>query len=143
MGHSAVLGLQADLAVVGNRFYWVVTIVLVTQLAWLPFSSFFIVRASPRLLLSVMVLGWGVVQACTSAANSFGGLLAARAALGIFEAGCLPLFAMVTGAWYRRAEQPLRIAVWYGTNGLATVIAPLLSNAFGKIQSPRLAPWRM
>ena len=143
MGHSAILGLQADLAVVGNRFYWVVTIALVSQLASLPFLSFLIVRVSPRLLLSVMLFGWGIVQACTSAANSFGGLLAARAVLGIFEAGCLPLFAMVTGAWYRRAEQPLRIAAWYGTNGLATVIASLLSYGFGKIHSPHLAPWRM
>lgn len=143
MSHSEILGLQGDLAVVGNHFYWVVTIALVTQLASLPFLSFLIVRVSPRLLLSVMVVGWGVVQACTSAANSFGGLMAARAVLGIFEAGCLPLFAMVTGAWYRRAEQPLRIAAWYGTTGLATVIAPLLANGFGKIQSPHLAPWRM
>lgn len=143
VGHSAVLGLQVDPALVGNRFYWVATVALIAQLAWLPFSSFLVVKVPPRILLPVMVLGWGITQACTSAAHSFGGLMAARAVLGIFEAGCLPLFAIVTGAWYRRAEQPLRIAAWYGTNGLATVIAPLLSYGFGNIQSPHLAPWRM
>lgn len=143
VGHGAILGLQADLALVGNRFYWVVTISLVAQLVALPFSAFLIVKVPPRTLLPAMLLGWGIAQTCTSAAHSFGGLMAARAALGIFEAGCLPLFAIMTGAWYRRAEQPLRIAAWYGTNGLATVIAPLLTYGFGEIQSPQLAPWRM
>ncbi|KAG6364278.1 hypothetical protein INS49_005877 [Diaporthe citri] len=32
VGHGAILGLQADLALMGNRFYWVVTIALIAQL---------------------------------------------------------------------------------------------------------------
>lgn len=143
VGHGAILGLQADLDLVGNRFYWVTTIALIAQVIWLPLSSFLVIKVPPRILLSVIVLGWGITQACTSAVYSFGGLMVARAVLGIFEAGCLPLFAIIIGTWYRRAEQPLRIAAWYGTNGLATIIAPLLSYGFGKIQSPHLAPWRM
>lgn len=143
MGHSAILGLQAEMNLTGNRFYWVVSIMLIAQLVSLPLSSFLIVKLPPRILLPAMTLGWGIAQTCTSAAHSFGGLVAARAIVGIFEAGCLPLFAIMTGTWYRRAEQPLRIAAWYGTIGLATVIGPLLSYGFGKLESPRLAPWRM
>lgn len=143
MGYSAGLGLEADLVLAGSQFYWVVTITLIAQLVSLPIFTFLVVKVPPKILLPVMVLGWGIAQACTSATYSFGGLMAARAVLGIFEAGCLPLLAIMTGAWYRRAEQPLRIAAWYGTTGLATAVAPLLLYGFGKIESPRLAPWRM
>lgn len=143
VGHGAILGLQTDLDLMGNHFYWVVTIAVIAQLVALPFCAFLIVKFPPRTLLPAMILGWGIAQTCTSAAHSFGGLMVARAVLGLFEAGCLPLFAIITGTWYRRAEQPLRIAAWYGTTGLATVIASLLSYGFGNIQSPRLAPWRM
>lgn len=143
VGYSEILGLDADLALMGGRSYWVDSIVLFAQVAWLPLSSFLIVKVSPRTLLPVMILGYGIAQACTSATQNFGGLMALRAMLGIFEAACLPLFAIMIGAWYRRAEQPLRIAAWYGTTGLATVIAPLLAYGFGKIEGPHLSPWRM
>ncbi|KAI3394321.1 hypothetical protein diail_2915 [Diaporthe ilicicola] len=143
VGYSAVLGLQDDLHLVGNQFYWVVSIALIAQITWLPFSSFLILKIRPRSLLSIILFGWGIAQACTPAAYNFGGLLAVRFMLGIFEASCLPLFALMTGAWYRRAEQPLRIAAWYGTSGLATIVTAVLSYGFGRIQSPHLAPWKI
>lgn len=143
VGHSTILGIDVDLALTGNRFYWVVTIVLISQVVWLPVFSFLVVKIPPRSLLPAMLVGYGIVQACTSATHNFGELMAVRAVLGISEAGFLPLFAIVTGAWYRRVEQPVRIAAWYGTNGLSTMIAPLLAYGFGKIGQPHLAPWRM
>lgn len=143
VGHSMVLGFDVDLGLTGNRFYWVVAVALISQVVWLPLSSFLIVKIPPRTLLLAMILGLGVVQACTSATHNFGELMAVRALLGIFEAGFLPLFAIMIGEWYRRVEQPMRIAAWYGTNGLATMIAPVLAYGFGKIGQPHLAPWRM
>lgn len=142
VGHSKILGFDTDLAFTGGRSYWVDSIVLFAQVAWLPVSSLLIVKFSPRTLLPAMILGYGIAQTCTAATQNFGGLMALRAMLGIFEAGCLPLFAIMIGTWYRRAEQPLRIAAWYGTTGLATVIAPLLAYGFGKIERPHLSPWR-
>jgi MFS family permease len=59
--------------------------------------------------------------------HSFSGLVATRFLLGLFEAGCLPLFSVITAQWYRRSEQPLRVAAWYSTNGLATIFAAILS----------------
>lgn len=63
--------------------------------------------------------------------------------LGLFEAGCLPLFAILTGCWYRRSEQPLRVAAWYSTNGLATIFAALISYALGHINSPSIKSWQL
>ena len=78
-----------------------------------------------------------------AACNSFGGLLAARFFLGLFEAGCLPLFSIITSHWFRRAEQPLRVAAWYSTNGLATIAASALSYGLGHIPSNVLESWQI
>ena len=74
--------------------------------------------------------GWGVSMIGLAFSKSFGPLLANRFLLGLFEAVNIPLFseltphgsaawsdpgAVVTMTWYRRREQPFRVACWYGT----------------------------
>lgn len=93
--------------------------------------------------MPALLLGWGLAQVALPACHNFGGLLAGRFVLGLFEGGCLPLFSVITTQWYRRSEQPLRVAAWYGTNGIATILAAALSYGLGKIESDLLAPWQM
>jgi MFS transporter, ACS family, DAL5 transporter family protein len=143
LGYSAIFGLQEDLHLEGNQYSLVGSIAPIAQLAWQPFSSILIVKVPPRILMSSLLLGWGIAQATTSACHTFAGLLIDRFFLGLFEAGCLPLFSIITSQWYRRSEQPLRVAAWYGTNGLATIVAAALSYGLDKINSPILAPWQM
>lgn len=78
-----------------------------------------------------------------AASRNYGDLLATRFFLGLFEAGCLPLFSIITSQWYRRTEQPLRVAAWYSTNGLATIVASLLAYGLGHIKSGSLESWQM
>lgn len=115
----------------------------IAQLVWQPFSSILIVKVPHRILMPCLVLGWGIAQACMAACTSYSGLLAARFFLGLFEGGCIPLFSIITSNWYRRAEQPLRVAAWYGTNGLATMAAGLLSFGLGHIQSGVIHSWQV
>ena len=93
--------------------------------------------------MPALVFGWGAAQSFTPLCKSFAGLMTVRFFLGLFEAGCLPLFSVITAQWYKRSEQPLRVAAWYGTNGLGTVFAALLSYGLGSIKSSVLAPWQM
>ncbi|KAI7188100.1 hypothetical protein KC352_g22126 [Hortaea werneckii] len=78
-----------------------------------------------------------------AACHNYGGLLAARFFLGLFEAGCLPLFSIITSQWFRRAEQPLRVAAWYSTNGIATIVASALSYGLGHIPEEHLESWQI
>ncbi|KAI2151491.1 hypothetical protein LOZ25_006242 [Ophidiomyces ophidiicola] len=98
--------------------------------------------AAPRADAS-LVLCWGAAQVGMAACRNYAGLLATRFLLGLFEGGCLPLFSIITSQWYRRAEQPLRVAAWYGTNGLATIVASSLSYGLGHIPSETLKSWQM
>ena len=115
----------------------------IAQLAWQPFSSILIVKVPHRILMPCLCLGWGIAQASMAACHNFGSLLAARFFLGLFEAGCLPLFSIITSQWYRRAEQPIRIAAWYSTNGIATIVAAAISYGLGHINSSVLRPWQI
>jgi len=93
--------------------------------------------------MPVLVLGWGTAQAAMAGAHNYSGLLATRFFLGIFEGSCLPLFSVITNQWYRRSEQPIRVAAWYGTNGLATIVASALSYGLGHIHSDVLHSWQI
>lgn len=104
----------------GNEYSLVGSIAPIAQLAWQPFSSILIVKVPHRILMPALCLGWGIAQSAMAACHNFGSLMATRFFLGLFEAGCLPLFSIITSQWYRRAEQPIRIAAWYSTNGIVS-----------------------
>lgn len=143
LGYGATFGLKKSTGLVGNEYSMVGSIAPIAQLAWQPFSSYLIVRVPHRILMPCLVLGWGIAQTCMAACHNYGGLLAARFFLGLFEGGCLPLFSIITSQWFRRAEQPIRVAAWYSTNGLATIVASLLSYGLGHINSSVLESWQM
>lgn len=64
--------------------------------------------------------------------------------LGLFEAGCLPLFSLMTAQWYRRSEQPIRVAVWYSMNGIASIFVAVLAYGLSYIDGSTgsLQPWQ-
>ncbi|KAK1773495.1 major facilitator superfamily domain-containing protein [Copromyces sp. CBS 386.78] len=143
LGYSAIFGLREDVHLKGNQYSLIGSIAPIAQLAWQPFSSILIIKVPHRILMPTLVLGWGIAQSLTPLCKSFPAMLATRFFLGLFEAGCLPLFSVITAHWYRRSEQPVRVAGWYGTNGLATIFAAALSFGLAKIHSPVLAPWKI
>lgn len=143
LGYGATFDLQDGANLTGNQYSLVGSISAIAQLGWQPFSSFLIVKVPHRILMPSLVLGWGIAQTCMAACHNFGGLIATRFFLGLFEAGCLPLFSIITSQWYRRAEQPIRVAAWYSTNGAANIIAAALSYGLGHIKSDVLMPWQM
>ncbi|KAI0974674.1 major facilitator superfamily domain-containing protein [Xylaria arbuscula] len=143
LGFAATFGLQESTGLTGSQYSLIGSIAPIAQLAWQPFSTVLIVRVPHRILMPSLVLGWGIASAALAACHNFQTLLVTRFFLGLFEAGCLPLFSVITGQWYRRAEQPLRVAAWYGTNGLATIVAAALSYGLGHIKSPLLESWQI
>ncbi|KAI1822478.1 MFS general substrate transporter [Xylaria intraflava] len=143
LGNAATFGLIESTGLTGSQYSLLGSIAPIAQLAWQPFSSVLIVKVPHRILMSALLLGWGVACASLAACHNFPTLLAARFFLGLFEGGCLPLFSVITSQWYRRAEQPLRVAAWYGTNGTATIVASAVSYGLGHIISPVLESWQI
>ncbi|KAI1114000.1 major facilitator superfamily domain-containing protein [Nemania sp. NC0429] len=143
LGNAATFGLTQSTGLTGSQYSLLGSVAPIAQLAWQPFSSVLIVKVPHRILMPSLLLGWGIASAALAACHNFPTLYAARFFLGLFEAGCLPLFSVITSQWYRRAEQPLRVAAWYGTNGIATIVASALSFGLGHINSPLLESWQI
>jgi MFS family permease len=143
LGYGAVFGLQKDAKLTGSQYSLIGSISPIAQLIWQPISSFLVVKVPHRILMPTLVLGWGISQASMAACNDYSGLMATRFFLGLFEAGCLPLFSVITSHWYRRSEQPVRVAAWYSMNGTANLAAAALSYGLGQVKSESLYPWQM
>jgi MFS family permease len=143
LGTGAVFGLQKDTHMTGHQYSLLGSIAPIAQLGWQPFSAWLIVKVPHRILMPSLILGWGIAETLTCLCHDFKGMMACRFFLGLFEAGCLPLFAIMTGKWYRRVEQPIRLSIWYSMNGTATMAAAALSYGLGHIKSDRLYSWQM
>ncbi|KAH8804321.1 major facilitator superfamily domain-containing protein, partial [Flagelloscypha sp. PMI_526] len=78
-----------------------------------------------------------------AASHNYTGLLISRTLLGIFEAAVLPMFTIIVSNWYRRSEQPFRVAAFYSTNGIATILGSFLSWALGHIKSGPLHSYQI
>ncbi|KAF2096432.1 MFS general substrate transporter [Rhizodiscina lignyota] len=143
LGYSAIFGLQTDTHLTGSQYSLIASISPIAQLAWQPFSSIVILKVPPRICVPIFILGWGISQAAMAACHDYSSLMATRFFLGLFEAGCLPMFSVITSNWYRRSEQPMRVAAWYSMNGIGTVVTAALSYGLGHIKSDALLPWQI
>jgi MFS transporter, ACS family, D-galactonate transporter len=111
-----------------------------TQLGWL-FSAFFwsyaVMQIPTGLILDrfgVSPIGrigaalWSFGSALPTLAGGFGGLIAARALLGIAEAPAFPANAKATGYWFPRTERALATAIFDAAAKFSNVIgAPLVA----------------
>lgn len=82
--------MATDLNLVGYRFNWVTSIFyIIYMLVEIP-SNILLKKIGPKWYLPLLVVGFGFVSMCTAFVQSFEGLLAARAMLGVFEGGVMP-----------------------------------------------------
>lgn len=88
--------------------------------------------------MTVIVICWAVSLCGMAGSTNFAGLAACRFLLGWFEAAAIPLFSVITISFYRRTEQPLRVACWYGTNGLATIFCSAVCYGLARIPNSKL-----
>jgi MFS family permease len=139
VGYGAAFGMKEQANLKGDEYSTISSAGYWAQLALCcgP-TAFLIVKVRTNLLLGACILFWGTAMLGLAFSKNFGALLCNRFLLGLFEAIAIPLFTVITATWYRRREQPLRIACWYGTNGVASMLGSLLAYGLSFIQSPHL-----
>ena len=92
--------------------------------------------------LSVSIMAWGAVLACTAACTTFTGLVTVRTLLGLFESVCQPAFVVISSTWYKREEQASRVTYWYMMNGAQQMVGGLLAYCFSLITTGPLKSWQ-
>ncbi|KAG2154195.1 major facilitator superfamily domain-containing protein [Suillus bovinus] len=85
----------------------------------------------PSYWIAGAAVGWGICSTLMATTFNFGSLMAARVALGIFEAGFGPAIPLYFSFFYTRTEMGLRMAYWFGFAAVAGAFGGLI--AFGGI----------
>lgn len=79
----------------------------------------------PHRFISVIMICWAIVATLMGVVQNFGGLVATRCLLGLFEGGLYPALNFIFVCWYKRSELNLRIGILFA--------GATLSGAFGGI----------
>ncbi|KAG0693059.1 major facilitator superfamily domain-containing protein [Suillus ampliporus] len=83
----------------------------------------------PSYWMACAAVGWGICSTLMATTFNFGSLIAARLALGVFEAGFGPAIPLYFSFFYTRTEMGLRMAYWFGFAAVAGAFGGLI--AFG------------
>ncbi|OTA94314.1 hypothetical protein M434DRAFT_20964 [Hypoxylon sp. CO27-5] len=106
-------------------------------------SNLLMKRFSPRVWLSLCILGFGIVMLGQGFIRNYSGLLATRFLLGFFEAGIAPGSYYLISFWYRRQDMQKRFTIYFCSVILASAFGGLLASAIAKMDGVRgISNWR-
>lgn len=109
---------------------------------WQPAAAWLLVRVNIKLHFGVAVLVWSACLGLMAACSNFGGLAACRFLLGCAESAMLPICGSITGMWYTRNEQSVRVGIWYSMVGFGGIFGSLVSYGMYALRPGALARWQ-
>ncbi|KAL4801256.1 major facilitator superfamily domain-containing protein [Aspergillus unguis] len=143
IGQATMFNLREDLNLTGTNYSWTSAIFYFGYFFWSWPSSYIIVRLPIGKYLAGSVFVWGGVLMCHAATTNFAGLMCARFFLGVGEAAIAPGFALLTGMFYKRKEQPMRQSAWFFGNCVAVLLGGLISYGIGNINTTAIEHWKL
>ncbi len=84
-------------------------------------------------LCACSILAWGICACCVAAVQNFSGMMCARFAIGMAEAGFYPSVLYHMAFWYKPTEMPWRIALFYSAGQLSSALSGLLAFAISHV----------
>ncbi|KAK1998772.1 major facilitator superfamily transporter [Colletotrichum falcatum] len=114
IGNAKIEGLLGSLGMTGVQYNVAVSVFFIPfVLAEVPSNMVLHLFKRPSLYIGGIVTCWGIVMTCNGVVQSYGGLIAVRIFLGLFEAGFLPGAILIISKWYLPNETQTRIALLY------------------------------
>ncbi|QLL32382.1 hypothetical protein HG536_0C05510 [Torulaspora globosa] len=144
---AAVMGLREDLKMHGNQYSWVGSAFYFGYLLFNLGPGQIIFQKTKRmaLLLAVFVVIWGMVLALHAAPSvNYASFIFLRVLLGCAESIVTPCFTIITSQYWKKEEQFTRVSIWFGMNGLGSII--LSAIAYGlyiRQDSYAIKAWRL
>ncbi|TKA43986.1 hypothetical protein B0A54_04749 [Friedmanniomyces endolithicus] len=118
-----------DLGLEGHRYSWVAAIFNFGYLFWALPANLLIQKLPIGKLTGTMIFIWSILLIAHVGAKNYGGILVLRFLLGMFEAGISPSIMSIVSMFYTRAEQPWRMCIFLGFNGMSTIITFMPDSA--------------
>lgn len=143
LNYASAYSFKADLGLTGNKYSWVAAIFNFGYMFGAFPSNYVIQKVPVAKFTSVMLVLWAVILIGHIGATNYGGMLALRFILGVFEAGISPTCMMICGMFYSKEDQPMRMCTFLSCNGIATVLGALLGFGLGHAHDTALASWKL
>ncbi|KAK5134215.1 hypothetical protein LTR08_006875 [Meristemomyces frigidus] len=143
LNYASAYGLIPDLGLQGHRYSWVAAIFNFGYLFWAIPANLLIQRLPIGKYTGTMVLLWSIILCCHAALQNYAGILVLRFLLGMFEAGISPAIMNIVSTFYSRDEQPLRMCIFLGFNGMSTMVGALLGYGLGHVNDAAIASWQL
>ncbi|KAJ5664562.1 hypothetical protein N7507_005293 [Penicillium longicatenatum] len=143
LNYASAYTLKADLGLEGQRYSWVAAIFNFGYLFWAIPSNLLLQKLPVAKYMGCMLLLWSVIVIAHIGATNYAGILVLRFLLGMAEAGVSPCMMVLTSMFYKRSEQPLRMAIWLSANGMATMVGALLGFGLGHTHDGALQSWKL
>jgi predicted MFS family arabinose efflux permease len=94
-----------------NQWAWTLSIFSYSYFFFEPTNTLLLKSFRPSRWIFVLILGWGICSFSVAAVQSFKGIMVARFAIGLAEAGFYPAVLYHMSFWYKPSEMPWRIAL--------------------------------
>ncbi|KAI0206683.1 major facilitator superfamily domain-containing protein [Astrocystis sublimbata] len=141
IGNARIAGLEKDFNLDSNGYQWLINVFYIAYvlaefgiLLWKVFP--------PHIVGAIVVFGWGLIATVQAGAQNWGGLVALRFLLGVFEACYGPGIIYLLSFFYLRHEVGFRCGIFASAAPLASTFAGALAYGITSGHS-HLANWRL
>lgn len=124
--YAAVMGLKTDLNMKGDMYSWTGTAFYLGYLVFEFPANALLQRFPLAKTTGVFIFIWGVLL-CLHAVPKYGGFIALRTLLGVFESSISPAMVILTGQWYKKEEHFMRTTLWFSSNGFGIILGGLIA----------------
>lgn len=126
----------------GQQFSLLISIFYIGYLVAQYPTNFLMQRYPTGKYITINFVLWGIVLTCMGACRSFAPFMVARFLLGVFESCLNPGFVLITSSWWKREEQPARIAIWYCANGVISIPSGFIFYGVAHLNARGLFPYQ-
>ncbi|KAH8695994.1 putative MFS allantoate transporter [Talaromyces proteolyticus] len=146
ISYASIMGLKTDLKLVGNDYQWLGSMFYFGYLGWEFPTTQLLQRLPLGKYSAICIILWGFILACFAGVSNFGGAVAIRFLLGVFEAAVTPGFALLTSQWWTKKEQGQRTGIWFSFNGVGQIVGGLIAYGIAvgtRENGSSIAPWKI
>ncbi|VVT51624.1 uncharacterized protein SAPINGB_P003158 [Magnusiomyces paraingens] len=141
LSYAAIFGITKDLKLTGDKYSWLSSVFYFGFLVWSVPSNYLMLKFPIAKYLGINIFMWGVLLMIQAACPNFATLVVLRILGGAAECCADPAFMLITGMWYTRRQQPVRIGIWFSATGVGVAFGGLLGYGIGNIKGS-LPSWK-
>ncbi|KAL2213232.1 MFS general substrate transporter [Sarocladium strictum] len=136
IGNAKIEGIEADLGLTPKQYQITLSIFFIGYILCEVPSNWILEKYFPQrpsIYIGIITLLWGIMMTLHGIVQNFGGIVAVRFLMGIFEAGLFPAAVTVLNKWYTKYELATRLALFYTASALSGAFSGLLAYAIAKM----------